>query len=276
MYFISLYMQYFSLLDFCGQNVDNVRCCPKEMQFVKLTVKDAARLLSVSEKSIYRWIKDGAIPAYQVNDQYRFNRAELLEWATSRRLNVSPEIFKEPEGGDTPPPSLTEALRAGGVHYRIGGQDKAGVLHSVVDVMKLPEEVDREFLYQVLLAREALGSTGIGDGIAIPHVRNPIVLHLSRPLVALCFLENPVEFGAIDHQPVTTLFTLVSPTVRAHLHLLSRLGFVLRNGDFRSAIMRQASREDITSALAKAEAEITPAAGSGKTVANPQAIGAPD
>ena len=225
---------------------------------MKLTVKDAARLLSVSEKSIYRWIKDGAIPAYQVNDQYRFNRAELLEWATSRRIHVSPEIFQEPEGGDSPPPSLTEALRAGGVHYRIGGHDKAAVLHSVVDVMKLPEEVDREFLYQVLLAREALGSTGIGDGIAIPHVRNPIVLHLSRPLVALCFLERPVEFGAIDHQPVSTLFTSVSPTIRAHLHLLSRLGFVLRNKDFRSALMRQASRDDIMNTLTKAEAEIAP------------------
>lgn len=227
---------------------------------MNLTVKDAARLLSVSEKSIYRWIKDGAIPAYQVNDQYRFNRAELLEWATSKRLNVSPEIFHEPEEGrDSAPPSLTEALRAGGVHYRIGGQDKAGVLHCVVDVMKLPEEVDREFLYQVLLAREALGSTGIGDGIAIPHVRNPIVLHLSRPLVALCFLENPVDFGAIDKQPVTTLFTLVSPTVRAHLHILSRLGYVLRHPEVRAAITQQASRDEIMAALEKAEAQIAPA-----------------
>ncbi len=228
---------------------------------MKLTVKDAARLLSVSEKSIYRWIKDGVIPAYQVNDQYRFNRAELLEWATSRKINVSPEIFKEPEGGDSPPPSLTEALRAGGVHYRIGGHDKPGVLRSVVDVMKLPEEVDREFLYQVLLAREALGSTGIGDGIAIPHVRNPIVLHLSRPLVALCFLDHPIEFGAIDKQPVTTLFTFVSPTVRAHLHLLSRLGYVLRDESFRGIIMRQAARDDIMAALEKAEEQIAATSG---------------
>ena len=76
-----------------------------------------------------------------------------------------------------------------------------------------------------ILAREALGSTGIGDGIAIPRVRNPIVLHLSRPIVTLCFLERPVDFGALDGQPVTTLFTLISPTVRAHLHLLSRLSY---------------------------------------------------
>ena len=85
--------------------------------------------------------------------------------------------------------------------------------------MRLPEEVDSEFLYQVLLAREALGSTGMGDGIAIPHVRNPIVLHLSRPMVTLCFLETPIDFGSLDGKPVTTLFTLISPTVRAHLHL---------------------------------------------------------
>lgn len=220
---------------------------------MKLTVRDAAQLLNVSEKTIYRWIKQGAIPAYQISDQYRFNRAELLEWATSRRLNVSPEIFAEPNGGEMPPPSLSEALRAGGVHYRVGGADKASVLHAVVDMIKLPEEVDREFLYQVLLAREALGSTGLGEGIAIPHVRNPIVLHLSRPLVTLCFLERPVDFGAIDGQPVTTLFTLISPTVRAHLHLLSRLGYALRDPDFKNAILKQASRDEILEALRRVE-----------------------
>ena len=220
---------------------------------MKLTVRDAAGILNVSEKSIYRWIKQGVIPAYQINDQYRFNRAELLEWATSRKISVSPEIFAEPEAGETPPPSLSEALRAGGVHYRIGGTDKASVLHGVVDMIKLPEEVDRDFLYQVLLAREALGSTGIGDGIAIPHVRNPIVLHLSKPLVTLCFLEHPIDFGAIDGQPVTTLFTLISPTVRAHLHLLSRLGFALRDPDFKKAVTQQFSREQIVEALRRVE-----------------------
>src|SRR6266478_7594762 len=220
---------------------------------MKLTVRDAAQLLNVTEKTIYRWVKQGVISAYQINDQYRFNRAELLEWATSRKIAVSPQIFAEPEGGDAPPPSLSEALGAGGIYYRIGGNDKTSALRAVVDTMKLPEEVDREFLYQVLLAREALGSTGLGEGIAIPHVRNPIVLHLARPLVTLCFLERPVDFGAIDGQPVTTLFTLISPTVRAHLHLLSRLGYALRDPDFKKAILGQASRDEILEALRRVE-----------------------
>ena len=152
---------------------------------------------------------------------------------------------------------MGEALRAGGIHYRVGGHDKASVLHAVVDTMKLPEDLDPEFLYQVLLAREALGSTGVGDGIAIPHVRNPIVLHLSRPSVSLCFLERPVDFGALDGQPVSALFTLVSPTVRAHLHLLSRLAFALRDARFLTAVRTQASREEIFAALQAAEAAVS-------------------
>jgi PTS system nitrogen regulatory IIA component len=89
-------------------------------------------------------------------------------------------------------------------------------------------------------------------------VRNPIILHLSRPIVTVCFLEQPIDFGALDGQPVTTLFTLISPTVRAHLHLLSRLAFTLRVPRFSAAIQTQASREEIFAALHAAETELKP------------------
>ncbi|HNX27179.1 MAG TPA: PTS sugar transporter subunit IIA [Phycisphaerae bacterium] len=229
---------------------------------MQLSVKDTARLLNVSEKTIYRWIKQQVIPVYKINEQFRFNRSELLEWATSRRIQVSPEIFKETEQNGTLLPSLADAFKAGGIFYRVGGDDTPSVLRAIVDVLNLPEEVDREFLYQVLMARETLGSTGIGDGIAIPHVRNPVVLHVSRPSISLCFLDNPIDFLAIDGQPVNTFFTLISPTVRAHLHMLSRLGFVLQNKEFRSAIKKQAPREEIISSLAAAEATLPDAANS--------------
>lgn len=237
---------------------------------MQLTVKDAARLLNVSEKSVYRWIKQEIIPVYRINEQLRFNRAELLEWATSRRIQVSPEIFLEAEKSATPLPSLTEALRAGGVAYRLGGTDKPSVLRALIDVIKLPEEVDREFLFQVLLARESLGSTGIGDGIAIPHVRNPIVLHVTKPLIALCFLDHPIPFGSLDGQPVAILFALISPTVRAHLHILSRLSFVLQNPEFRAALKQQAARDDLMALLAKAEGTL-PASSGGAVM--PEAAG---
>ena len=220
---------------------------------MNLSVKDVARLLSVTDKTIYRWINQGTIPAYKIGDQFRFNCAELLEWATAQKIQISPEIFHEVDGAGTLLPNLFDALKAGGVHYRIGGTDKPSVLRCVVETMNLPEEVDREFLYQVMLARESLGSTGIGDGLAIPHVRNPIVLHLPRPMVMLCFLEHPIDFGAMDGQPVSTLFTLISPTIRAHLHLLSKLAFVLREQAIKDALKRQAARDELFDAVRRAE-----------------------
>lgn len=230
---------------------------------MRITVREAAELLEVSEKTVYRWVAQGKMPAHRVNEQYRFNRAELLEWATAQQLPISPLLLVEPASSE-PPPSLEEALRAGGVFYRVEGADKPAVLQSVVTLMPLPEDVDREFLYQVLLAREAVGSTAIGEGVAIPHVRNPIVLHLQRPLIALCFLEQPISFGALDGKPVHALFTMVSPTIKAHLSLLSRLSFALRDqafaeaikgGGLREEIFRQAQRMDVAMARRVAQAE---------------------
>jgi PTS system nitrogen regulatory IIA component len=226
---------------------------------VNLSVRETARLLSVSEKTIYRWIKQQSIPAYRVQDQYRFNRVEILEWATSRRLNVSSEIFEEPEAAVQSVPSLVEALEAGGVHFRVSGFDKASALGEVVQLLRLPAEVDREFLLRVLLAREAMASTAVGDGIAIPHVRNPVVLHIDRPAIALSFLDQPIEYGALDGQPVHTLFMIISPTTRAHLHLLSKLSFVLHDREVRKALRGQDSRQAILTQIRQAEAALSPA-----------------
>ena len=105
---------------------------------MQLSVKDTAKILNVSEKTIYRWIKQQVLPVYQINEQYRFNRSELLEWATSRRIQVSPEIFQEVEHSKTPLPSLLEALKKGGISYRVGGNDKPTVLRAIVDLLNLP------------------------------------------------------------------------------------------------------------------------------------------
>jgi nitrogen PTS system EIIA component len=225
---------------------------------MQIDVKEAARLLSVSEKTIYRWIKQGDLPTYRINDLYRFNRAELLEWATARRVGVSPDIFADGGTSEDPLPGLEEAIRAGGIHYRVTGATKGEVLASIVGLMQLPDEVDKKFLLSVILARESLGSTGFGGGIAIPHVRNPIVLHIPRATITLCFLETPIEFGAIDGKPVSTLFTMVSPTVRAHLHLLSRLTFGLRRPEFQEPVAAQAAREVLLAAARAVDLSATP------------------
>lgn len=221
---------------------------------MRLRVRDAAELLDVSEKTVYRWIAQKGLPVHRVNEQYRFNRAELLEWAAGQQVPVSPKMLEEPE--DAFIPSLADALRAGGVHYRVGGTDKPSALRSVVEILPLPDGVDREFLLQVFLARESVGSTAIGDGIAIPHVRNPITLHVTQPLVSLSFLENSIDFQAIDGKSVHTLFTIISPTIKAHLNLLSKLAYGLRGSPFAEAVASRASRESILATAALLDSQL--------------------
>ncbi len=222
---------------------------------VNLSVKDAAGLLAVSEKTIYRWIKREIVPAYRVHENYRFNRAELIEWATSRRLGVTTAALEEPETTTLPLPALTTALEAGGVFYRLGGRTRDEVLAELVAHLRLSDEVDRDYLLRVLIARENLASTGIGEGIALPHPRDYFPSHLPRPTVTLCFLENPVDFGALDGVPVRILLTLIAPTRRFHLHLLSQLGFVLKSTAFRQVLAKEGSREEIFAALRRGEIE---------------------
>lgn len=244
------------MLPLCWPPVStHVHPCPllSERISMKLTVSDVAGLLNVSEKTIYRWVKQGKLPAYRISEQYRFNHAELMEWATAQRIQMTPQPIAEPSTLEEPTPGLAEALRRGGISYRLSGTTKREVLRSLVEVMNLPASIDHKLLVQGFLARESLASTGIGNGIAIPHVRGPIVMHVERPILALGFLEEPIEFGAVDGKPVHILFSLICPTVRAHLRTLSHLSFMLQKPEFMGVIQRHALRDDILSTLGALE-----------------------
>lgn len=224
---------------------------------MKLTVDDVTQLFSVSEKTVYRWIKSNDLPAYRINNQYRFNYTELMEWAGAHRINVAnPQTRGDIGLQDETLPCFSETLLAGGIYYRIGGHDKTMVLTEIVNLLKLPDRIDRNILLQILIAREEMGSTALGGGIAIPHVRDPIIFNVPQPLVALCFLEKPIEFGAIDGELVHSLFTLISPTIKTHLHLLSRLSFFLRDSGFHNAVVQHASRDEILREMQRVEASL--------------------
>ncbi len=210
---------------------------------MQLTVRDVAKALSVGEHVVHRWISEQQLPAELVNDEPRFNRAELLEWATVRKIAIRPHFFDAAPAGEQP--SLEQALALGGVHDHLPGQDKDAVFRAMVERMPLPAHLDRGFLLQVFLSREALGSTGIGDGLAIPHPRYPLVLPVPRPFITLCFMEHAIAYAPPPAPPVHTLFALVCPTVRQHMGLLARLATALHHDAFRDAIRRRAPAEEI-------------------------------
>ena len=219
---------------------------------MRVTVREAAALLNAPERKVYAWIESGNLPAHRINDQYRINRSELLEWATARKFSVDPALFHA-EDEDERIPSVAESLERGGVFHDVGGATREEALRSIIALLKLDDEGDREALLHLLLARDAAAVVPVGEGIAIPHVRNPIALSADEPSLSLTFLRQPVDFNAPDGQRVFALFFLVCPTTRVHLQMLAKIAFVLNDSGFREAIRGRESAARLIDAARKIE-----------------------
>lgn len=224
---------------------------------MQLTLRQAAKYLGVSESTARRWIAARGLPVHEVSERLYLNAVELWEWAVEHGVHVSRSLLEHARRAPDAVPPMSQLLRAGGIFYDIDAKNKRELLRQFVARLPLPPEQDRATLLSVLEAREAMGSTGVGDGIAIPHVRNPIVLHVDQPFVTLCLLKHPVEFDAIDGQPVHTLFMVVSPTVPVHLRILAQLGFLLRDDLLRKMFRKRAPAEDIIARIEMLESTRT-------------------
>jgi PTS system nitrogen regulatory IIA component len=104
----------------------------------------------------------------------------------------------------------------------------------------------------VLLQREQLGSTGVGDGVAIPHGK---IDGLGNITGVLALLKNPVSFDALDDQPVDLIFVLLAPAnaTAAHLKALARVSRLLRDPDARAALRGADSAESLFALATSAE-----------------------
>jgi PTS system nitrogen regulatory IIA component len=221
---------------------------------MQLTLREAAGYLGVTESVLRRWITDRDLPVHQVDERVYLNAIELWEWAVEHGIQASRRLLEHARRAPDPVPPMSQLLRAGGIFHDVDAPDKLAVLCEFVARLPLPPEQNRDALLSVLEAREAMGSTGIGDGIAIPHVRNPIVLHVAEPFVTLCLLRHAVDFEAIDGKPVHALFMVVSPTVPVHLRILGQLGFLLRDETLRGMLRDRAPADAIIERVEMVEA----------------------
>jgi len=199
---------------------------------MKRSLKTVADALKLPLSTVERWIRQGRIPIQRNGNEAVFSPSTLERWAAGHHLPFSlgggRTDDRAPEAVDT----LVAAMARGKVCCDIGGADAAAVLHAAVDCIDFLSAEIRDELVDKLLERERLASTGIGNGIAIPHPRDPLSRPPESPVITTCFTAKPVPFGAIDDQPVSVLFLLVSPTVKHHLHLLSRLSYCIRDRTF--------------------------------------------
>jgi PTS system nitrogen regulatory IIA component len=223
---------------------------------MELTFKDVVNIFAVSEETVNSWIEKSRLPCIKANEQYRFNYIELLDWAIENKIRLTPEILDMKDQTSQNSEILNQALNAGNIYYDISGNTREEVLKSIVEILPLSQKLNKKSLWQMLIAREKMMSTAIGNGIAIPHVRNPVVLQMEHPCVTLCFSKNPVDFKALDGKLISILFILLSPSVKKHLAILSRLAFCLQNELLQKALQERAPREQILAEIKVLELKI--------------------
>jgi len=154
--------------------------------------------------------------------------------------------------------SLALLVERGGIHYNIPGANPKELLAGAVKLLPPIPSLDTAELYREILEREALVSTGVGRGIALPHPRNPMLdsgaAEGSHPLVAIIFPVQPLDWNTQDGSKVHTVFLLVSSSAKQHLNTLSKINFLCQQEKFYSLIKARSSQEDIIAAIREAEA----------------------
>lgn len=222
-----------------------------------LSINEVAARLNLPVETVHRWVRQGKIPMRRRGDSYVI-RPEMLErWADEHKLEIQGQSTGEsPKGAEEPEfDSILQAMQRGGVFYDVQGTDRESALRSAVQYIPNIAAHAKSLIFDKLLERELLASTGIGHGIALPHPRSHLDIALESPQITTCFLGRSVPYDAIDAQPVQVLMVLLSQSTKQHLVMLSKLSFFLRDPAFRSQLLTKSSRSEIFDKITELESK---------------------
>lgn len=156
---------------------------------------------------------------------------------------------------NTPKHRISHLLTPETIGLQLTGANRDEVLRELVHLIpaleKQPSERDR--LLRALIQREIMHSTGIGDGLALPHTRNTLGGLVDHPLIAMGRHSSGIPFGAIDGKPVRLFFLLLSTSVPEHLHLLACTSRLLRNARLREGLLSASDAHTVLTLLRQAE-----------------------
>ena len=147
---------------------------------------------------------------------------------------------------------LTELLTPDRIRIPLRAENKDALLRELVQVLAADRSIDESEVLRAVRERESVLSTGIGHGVAIPHGKSSAVPELR---MAAGLTASPIEFDALDGQPVALFFLLVGPETAAgpHIKALSRISRLVRRDDVRDRLIGAKSSAEFLEALRDAE-----------------------
>ena len=239
-----------------------------------LKIKDVAELLNVSETTIRRWLTEGKIPAYRINYQYRFSRMEIENWVMSCRIKQAHGSFLPIEEEQIYPPadkkqdleemqsptgqqqfSLFRAIHRGDVLGSFSSDSKESIISQTVEKIAPLLGLDSNVLTDLLLDRERLMPTALNNGIAVPHTRE-FLIKKAYDVVVIVYPDRPIDWGALDEQPVHTLFFLFASNDKRHLHLLAKIAHFISEQKALDYLKTRPSKQELLEYMKNWEATI--------------------
>lgn len=240
-----------------------------------LKIKDVADLLNVSETKIRHLLVSGEIPAYRINEEYLFNRTQIEAWVMNykaRKGETSPfteqnqaNITENKElsesdisssfAGGKKQFSLYRALHKGMILIDVPGKTKEEVIHATMKLVAKDMNLDADVVAEMLLERENLQPTALNHGIGIPHTRD-FLLSAHHDVVTLVFPETHLAYGALDGQPVHSLFFLFACDDKRHLHLLAKIAHLSSQPSALELLKSKPSKEQLLAYIKDWESNI--------------------
>jgi len=196
-----------------------------------MTLEELARHIGIDARTVRRWAERGRLPGMMVQGQWRFNRAQLLDWLQREIHTLDPQHISDLEramsdGSDQQ--LLGSLLAPEAIDMNLPARSRASVLHELVRLAERTGLVyDASALLHALQDREELCSTALPKGLAIPHPRRPLPYATAEPLVCVARVPAGVPFGAPDGGLTDLFFLVCSHEERQHLCILARLAMML-------------------------------------------------
>jgi PTS system nitrogen regulatory IIA component len=216
------------------------------MPYRNMTLEELARHIGMDARLVRKWAEKGKLPGKMVGGEWRFNRAQMLEYL-QREMHSFDEVHirnLELAMRTVHDDRLIEMyLATEAIDMNLRAKSRASVLRELVRLADRTGLVyDAPAIVAALEEREALGSTGLPRGIAFPHPRRPLMYATAEALVALARVPHGIPFGAPDGG-MTDIFVLVCVgDERLHLGLLARLAMMF-NSDLPQAL-REVDSDD--------------------------------
>lgn len=219
-----------------------------------MTLSELANYLKLSEKTILKMVKNQEIPCAKIANQWRFLKPMVDDWLISQ-MNVIPQndLSRQIEMESEYFP-LYRLMDEQLVKLNIDNNSKEEVLNSMVELAKKKKLISEDFnLLDMLLDREKLTSTGIGNGIALPHLRKPSSRFVYGPKIIIGISRKGIDFNSLDKKPVHIIFLILTDSEIVHLRVMAKLTNMLRENNILEKLKKITSEEEVIKFFMKIE-----------------------